>query len=357
MLPVPPCIPGLVGCDDTSDATSGTFGGSSNGGSSGFGGSSGTSSRSSGSTGFSVNGGGSIDASGLRNGIQNGLNSAGNGASALGGALGSAGSNLASGVRTAGSNLANGVGSAASAATKKAQRYAQYLITATNRGKDAVKGFSFTHGPLPFGAEFDPSRSSPECTQVGTAVQCTSDLAPGEKKDFTLAYKAGNSFSCAIARALQSVKSAAASLTGSSSSNVTTSVNCSMKTVSGAQSSGTGSSAVNQGQSGANGYGAGGTMASSSGAFAGAGLQGSILGTDALNGTGNGSKKGYKPYDGVRMPRTGAGDFFAGSRTDYVLLPVHQADQSYGFIAYSEAFFIVVLVLAVFRLVKTKVFG
>lgn len=304
MLNNPPCIRGLVGCDDSSwdGATN-----SGNGSSGGSGGSSGSNGGSSGNS-NSGNSGLNLDTSGLRNGLNNGLNSLGNTASSVG-----------SGLANAGNNLAARLGSGA-------ERIARYTVNTTNRGTQAVKDFVFSHGPLPNGAIFDPSRSSKECTQVGAAVQCKTDLQPGESKNFEMAYKVNNSLSCAIARVLQTVKN----ITVGSSQGVVTTVNCSIKTESGAA-----------GQSGANGLGlSAGNGANTSGALSGTGMSanGSSVGaTSGANGNGvtelplitledQGISRTtqYK----TQMPRTGAADIlFQSSTQQYVLRKVEAEHQ------------------------------
>lgn len=288
MLNNPPCIRGLVGCDESSWDGATSSGNGSSGGSGGNGGSSGNSNNG--------NSGLNLDTSGLRNGLNNGLNSLGNSASSVG-----------SGLANAGNNLAARLGSGA-------ERIARYTVNTTNRGTQAVKDFIFSHGPLPNGAVFDPSRSSKDCVQVGTAVQCKTDLQPGESKNFEMAYKVNNSLSCAIARVLQTVKN----ITVGSSQGVVTTVNCSMKTESGTA-----------GQTGANGLGSGaGNGANSSGALSGTGMyaNGATSGTNGngvtelplitLEDQGISRTAQYK----TQMPRTGAADIlFARSTQQYVL--------------------------------------
>jgi hypothetical protein len=105
---------------------------------------------------------------------------------------------------------------------------AQYTLTLRNRGTEALKGVKALHGPLPFGAVFEPSRSSSGCTQVGNMVECVTDLLPGESKDLTVGYTVSNAVSCAIARSFQSAKVVAIKLSGEASNDASASVRCSM---------------------------------------------------------------------------------------------------------------------------------
>ncbi len=301
MLTPPPCIRGLVDCSESF-----VFGGE---GSTGGNGSTGGSGSSGSSSGNGNNGGLNINANGLSSGLNNGVNSLGNTASSVG-----------SGLANAGNNLAARLGSGA-------ERIARYTVNAANRGTQAVKGFVFSHGPLPNGAVFDPTRSSKECVQVGTAVQCMTDLQPGESKNFEMAYKVNNSLSCAIARVLQSVKN----ITVGSSQGVVTTVNCSLKTES-----------STAGQTGANGLGSGvGNGANSSGVSSGTGMYANGSSAGATYGA-NGKGVTELPLitledQGIsrttqyktQMPRTGAADIlFQSSTQQYVLRkiePEHQA--------------------------------
>lgn len=301
MLNNPPCIKGLIGCDDSS--WGGADGGSSGGSSGSNGGSSGNSN--------SGNSGLNLDTSGVRDGLNNGLNSLGNTASSVG-----------SGLANAGNNLAARLGSGA-------ERIARYTVNTTNRGTQAVKDFVFSHGPLPNGAVFDPSRSSKECTQVGAAVQCKTDLQPGESKNFEMAYKVNNSLSCAIARVLQTVKN----ITVGSSQGVVTTVNCSIKTESGTA-----------GQSGANGLGSSaGNGANTSGTLSGTGMYANGSSAGAASGA-NGNGVTELPLitledQGIsrttqyktQMPRTGAADILFQSATTSGVLTKFTPDVESGF--------------------------
>lgn len=299
-LTPPPCIDIFVDCHDT-DIGGGN--GSSN--------SSGNT-RSNNNNGVNIGGnvdvnlGGTLDTSGLRNGVQNGLDALGNSAA------------------NAGNTLAAKINSGA-------QRLAAYTISAVNRGKDAVKGFVFSHGPLPFGATFDPTRSSSTCMQVGQEVQCTIDLLPGEQKNVEIAYKVNNSVSCAIARVLQKVKN----LTGVGTNTVSTSVSCTMKTVSDSEGLITNTSSSL------------GTITNATGSsLGGAYGQNGASNTAIENAIGLTTTAGYGiGYKPVSMPRTGAADvLFSTRKSDYVLTAVSHTE---GTSLVSEGIVTVVLIVSI----------
>jgi len=280
MLTNPPCIRGLIGCGESSffDEEGDTGGAGSTGGSGSSGPTGGSASGSGGSGGSSV-----FDTSGFSSSV----------------------SSVSSHIAGDGSNLAARLSSGT-------QRLAQYTVNAVNRGTQAVKGFVFSHGPLPSGAIFDPSRSSKDCVQVGSEVQCTTDLQPGESKNYEMAYKVNNSVSCAIARALQGVKN----MSVGSSQGVVTTVSCSMKTESSRQSvsSSVASSVVLGSASGTLLVGTSGTGSAYTGT--GAVFMSGTSASDIANASSSG-KTGYKtPY----MPRTGAADIlFQSAITSGVL--------------------------------------
>ena len=105
---------------------------------------------------------------------------------------------------------------------------AQYVLTAKNGGTEALRNVKIFHGPLPFGAIFEPGHSSGNCTQEGTSVACLTALGPGASSDVTLTYRVSSAVSCAIARVLQQARATAQSLTGSANHQVSVSVRCSM---------------------------------------------------------------------------------------------------------------------------------
>jgi hypothetical protein len=227
------------------------------------------------------------------------------------GTTGGSGGTGTSGTGMSSSSLSSASSGLSQRLSSAAERLAQYTVTAANRGTQALKGITLTHGPLPSGAVFDPSRSSKNCAQSGTFVQCTLDLLGGESKDTQIVYKAANSFSCALSQALQTVKLAGAALTGNAATNVSTVVSCTMKTETAGSGSASSSSSLQTGV--ASGTGTGGTAAYNSSAVAGA------IGVQTAGGT------GYKP---VPMPRTGAADLLFSSGTrDYVLTPVQGRDE------------------------------
>ncbi len=138
------------------------------------------------------------------------------------------------------------------------EKLASYTLTAKNMTSDWLRGIKIYHGPLPFGSIFDPTRSSKECAQVGTSVECTTDLAAGQSKPLTLAYKVNNSMSCLMAKALQSAKTVVGQVTGKTASGstepVSVTVSCTMQTVS-ASGSGNGLDTAAGGAGGATGAG------------------------------------------------------------------------------------------------------
>lgn len=281
MLTAPPCIRGLIGCDESTvfQSTGDTGGGGSTGGSGSSGGS------------FTSGGGSSGSSGGNSSGFTTSSSSSSSSRSS---------SSFSFGTSNGGNNLAARLSSGT-------ERVARYTVSAVNRGTEAVKGFIFSHGPLPSAATFDPARSSKECVQVGTEVQCATDLQPGETKNFKMVYKVNNSVSCAIARALQSVKN----ITVGSPSNVVMSVNCTMKTES--KQSGISSSvgtSLTSGNTASGTYvtGTSGTGMASSGtgaAFAGTSVTDITKAQDAGKTT-----KGGKGYKQPSIPRTGATDTF-----------------------------------------------
>ncbi len=180
-LPDPPCIPGLVGCDE----------------------------------------GTTIDGS-----LDQPLTSLGSGGYP---SLGAGGISSSSSSSAANSSTTSSSGySWNSRISRSREAIAQYVLTAKNKGTEFLQGVKIWHGPLPFGATFDASRSSSGCVQDGASVVCTADLAAGAMKDFTLSYRVSSSVSCAIARVLQKATIAARQLTGNANDQVSVSVQCSM---------------------------------------------------------------------------------------------------------------------------------
>lgn len=306
-LTPPPCIEFFVDCR-TTDTAGGGSGGSNTGGNT-----SGTTSTSS-----------------------DGSSSGGNGTS---------GTSSSSSTGFSFSSSSTSTTSLAERLRSTSERIAEYTIAATNRGTQAVKGFVFSHGPLPFGATFDPSRSSAGCVQVGQEVQCTVDLGVGESKSFQLSYKVNNSVSCAIARALQTVKN----ISGSSANGVTTAVSCTMKTVTSSTTSSASSLAANTSSSF-------GTTSNTTGAYLGTSYgQNGVPNTAIENAIGltttTGYGKGYKP---VPMPRTGAADIlFSTRKSDYVLTAVSHS-QSASF--FTEAIVTLVLVASIGAAVMRRLY-
>lgn len=181
-LPDPPCIPGLVGCDESSMDSSGY-----------------------------------LDQPIILPSTSIGASSGVNSSSSSSSSSGAAGTLSSSNGYSWNSRISRG-----------REAIAQYVLTAKNKGTEFLQGVKIWHGPLPFGATFDASRSSSGCVQDGTSVVCTADLAAGATKEFTLSYQVSSSVSCAIARVLQKATIAARQLTGNASDQVSVSVQCSM---------------------------------------------------------------------------------------------------------------------------------
>ncbi len=284
MLPEVPCIPGLVGCDD---------GGFQNAGSENTGSTS--------SFRFSSASNGSIF--GTTN--TSSLNSSSNNSLRF------------SSSSSVGANLSARFG----ISTK---RIARYTVSTVNRGQQAASGYVFSHGPLPTGAMFDPVRSSKNCIQAGSFVQCTLDLNVGESKSPEIVYTVQDSFSCAIARALQSVKK----VSGTGADDVGTSVNCviSHETSSVFSSSENSSSIATSAYTGFSGSGSAlnqlGSVSSTNNGFPTVVAQ--------KDDFGKGKGKGYKPSP---QPRAGAAsDFFLAHITqDSLLTPVRRERNNNNF--------------------------
>lgn len=216
-------------------------------------------------------------------------------------------------------------------------RITEYTISAVNRGTQTLKNVVLTHGPIPSGVTFDPSRSSQGCAQAGTSVQCTTDLSAGQTKTLTLSYQAQNSQSCALAKSLQTATSTVNGVTGSPTSGVSTSVGCEMKTVASSASSSSSSSYASTSvgmPAVANGaYGGSGAYVGAPVYGSGARAPGMIVGQNGQYGNKQTGYKptGYKPYASVRMPRTGAADLLFSSTKDYTLSSVRQPSSESSF--------------------------
>ncbi len=270
MLKTPPCIRLLVGCLETD-----SFGG-------------GDASDDTGTTGLTLGGS-------SRSSSSYGVSSS----SRFGGSSGDS-SFTSSSVRSTLGDLSARLPSFASGTLigRSAKIYtAHYLIKAKNIGSQALQSIKIAHGPLPFGAEFDASRSDASCILNSKTVECTIDLASGAQKELSLVYKAGGSMSCSFARLLEKARATVHAVTGATNANqVVTSVTCRMESMDSAssQSSLSNSSVLGTGLQTTQGTGA--TATKSSKDF--------------------GYKQGYKPYTAV-LPRTGVmHDYFASVGTD-----------------------------------------
>lgn len=212
-------------------------------------------------------------------------------------------------------------------------RLSAYTVTASNRGTETVTGLAFLHGPIPSGAEFDASRSSPECVQSETFIQCTVNLEPGESKNFDITYRVNNATSCALARPLQSV-----SVMGQSTeTQVALSVACVMKSEAGLQGSSASSSFSSSSSSSSSVVSvvvdeqlthAAGTADTTK---AVTDTKAGVIGyKDEDLGKGKGGK-GYKPYP---KPRAGAvSDYFTRVTQGSLLTPVKSPSEIQSFTA------------------------
>lgn len=385
MLPEPPCINGMIGCDNGdgyqgsgSSGTTGSEGGTGGSGSAGTSSSRGLQnypsfgyrSSSSSSSGFgsttsssgAASTGGSFFGQGS-GGSENGASSSSSRSSIFGssgagssgspssrssifGASGSSSSRssiFGSGTQSSRSSSEGGGSSFVQTASSEAQRYGDYVLSVVNRGTENLKNVVTSHGPVPSGAQFDPSRSSQGCTQVGTTVECVTDLSAGESKQFSLAYKMKDSVSCALARSLQTAK---ATVSGTSSTGLSTDVTCSMETVTAvASSASAGSSEVASGA-----YGGSGSSIQPFAAATGSVAPGLIVGqTDA----GSFKGKGYKPYP---MPRTGAADSLFASTSDFVAVPMHNLPNQSHFFSIVVTLSILIVLAGFCLVVKNRLF-
>lgn len=234
-----------------------------------------------------------------------------------------------------------------------AQRVATYLITVRNNGMQPVSGFTFTHGPTPSGAIFDPVRSYNECIQTGTSVQCTSDLKLSEVKTFTIAYTVNNAVSCSLARGLQAVG------VQTSTASVSTSVGCIMSNESASATSSLSSSSSFLSSSSSLSEtsvpffaAASGTLATQQ--YASGSLVGQVVYEPAQDGE-KGKGKGYKPYP---EPRSGViSDYFLRNTEASLLRPVSQQNTEEGLampFMTGSIVFLVVMALLFFTLFRKR---
>ncbi len=84
--------------------------------------------------------------------------------------------------------------------------FAVYDATLRNPLGNPLKGLRLEHGPVPFGATFDPSRSGKSCSLLQKIVGCTKDLGPSERKEFPIVYKITNPAFCRLSPVLQSIR-------------------------------------------------------------------------------------------------------------------------------------------------------
>ncbi len=106
----------------------------------------------------------------------------------------------------------SGIGSSPSAGSN--DLFAVYTVTLRNPLQNPLKGLSLQHGPVPFGATFDPVRSEKSCSLLQKIVGCNQNIGPGETKTFPIIYKIMNPAFCRISPVLQSIKTMYANATG-----------------------------------------------------------------------------------------------------------------------------------------------
>ncbi len=91
--------------------------------------------------------------------------------------------------------------------------FAVYDVTLRNPLANALKGLRLEHGPVPFGATFDPGRSGKSCSLLQKIVGCTRDLGPSERKEFPIVYRITNPAFCRLSPVLQSIRTVFANAT------------------------------------------------------------------------------------------------------------------------------------------------
>ena len=91
--------------------------------------------------------------------------------------------------------------------------FAVYDVTLRNPLRNPLKGLRLEHGPIPFGATFDPGRSGKSCSLLQKIVGCTRDLGPSERKEFPIVYRITNPAFCRLSPVLQSIRTVFANAT------------------------------------------------------------------------------------------------------------------------------------------------
>lgn len=111
------------------------------------------------------------------------------------------------------SNSSSRSGIGLSSSTGNNNLFAVYRVTLRNQTKNPLKGLTLQHGPVPFGATFDPSRSEKSCSFVQKIVGCNQDAGDSETKIFPIIYKITNPAFCRISPVLQSIRTTYAQAT------------------------------------------------------------------------------------------------------------------------------------------------
>ncbi len=213
-----------------------------------------------------------------------------------------------------------------SALSRQAKQYlADYTIHAKNMSGKLLSGVTIDHGPIPFGAIFQPLQSDPRCALVQKIVRCTTTMRGGESQDFTISYETTSGFTCRFARILERAKVAYSVLRSEETPEVMISVDCTTRAVPRA-----GSLFENAQRSSSSGAGGEGGLGGAGADVGGGGRGGDGLTTQG--GEGFTSEGGYKPY--TPLPQTGADpSFFIATAEAKTLIepqhaPMHQSAES-----------------------------
>jgi len=244
-----------------------------------------------------------------------------------------------------------------------------------NKTNTLLNGIKVSHGPLPFGATYDSTKSTGNCVDTGQSIDCLLSLGPNESKSITLGYRMKSSLNCLLAKVLQKAKTTVGQVTGTTQAEdqVSTSVTCSMQSIESNSSQGQGTGSVGNamgnglnGSSGGSGswMGTNGMMGGAGAGQVGNGLTGSAGGSGVIvgaNGMAGGqvggadgqTKGGFKPYRVQPLPKTGAAHayFSPFSATEFVSL-VHVQEGTTWVIPFTST----ILTTVLFTLLVLKVF-
>jgi hypothetical protein len=109
--------------------------------------------------------------------------------------------------------------------------FAFYTVSLKNIATNPLRGLRIDHGPLPSGATFDPSFSSLGCSLLAPSVRCAADLDAGKDTKLSLAYRVSDAAFCRSSSALQSVRATLSDALGTSAqSSLLATVDCGVKT-------------------------------------------------------------------------------------------------------------------------------